>query len=96
MMSARHLSCGACRVRVLAQSPEIDLLEGGCPICGAALRPATSAREVIGFRWFDLAALSAGGLSGAPAIGQSLDRGATLPREPAAQYPAPRRSPGVL
>jgi len=57
-MSARHLSCPCCRIRVLASAPAIDLLEARCPICEATLTPASSASSVIGFRSFDLDAFS--------------------------------------
>jgi hypothetical protein len=57
-MSFRHLSCPRCRIRVRASAPEIGLLEGSCPICGAALRPVSSSSGVLGFRSFDLDALS--------------------------------------
>jgi hypothetical protein len=57
-MSRRHLSCPACRIRVHANDPEIALLEDRCPICGATLRPVSSASDVMGFRSFDLDALS--------------------------------------
>jgi hypothetical protein len=57
-MSFRHLSCPVCRIRVRASAPEIGLLEGGCPICGVALRPVSSSSGVLGFRSFDLDALS--------------------------------------
>jgi hypothetical protein len=74
MIPARHLSCPGCRIRILANVPGIELLEGGCPICEATLRPVSSAQEVMGFRWFDLDALSDGGLSGAPhAVGRPVD-----------------------
>ena len=97
MMPARHLSCRGCRIRVLANAPEIDLLEGSCPICGATLRPVSSAQGVMGFRWFDLDALADGGSSGAPhAVGRPVDGGGSFPAEAAAAWPAPRRSPGVL
>ena len=65
-MSPRHLSCPACRIRVFANDPEIHLLEGSCPICGATLKSVSSASEVVGFRSFDLGELSDGGSSGAP------------------------------
>jgi hypothetical protein len=52
-MSAGHLICNGCRIRVRAHAPEIDLLEACCPICQAPLAPA-SASSVIGFRLFDL------------------------------------------
>ena len=97
MMPARHLSCRGCRIRVLANAPEIDLLEGSCPICGATLRPVSSAQGVMGFRWFDLDALSDGGLSGPPhAVGRPVDGRGSFPSEAVAEWPAPRRSPGVL
>jgi hypothetical protein len=74
MTSPRHLSCAGCRIRVLANAPEIDLLEGSCPICGATLRPASSASGVMGFRSFDLDGLSDGGSSEAPhAVGRPVD-----------------------
>jgi len=57
-MSSRHLSCLGCRVRVLADAPEIHLLDGRCPICGVTLRAASSASGVVGFRSFDLDGLS--------------------------------------
>jgi hypothetical protein len=57
-MSARHLSCPGCRIRVRASAPEIGLLEGRCPICGAPLRAVSSTSGVMGFRSFDLDALS--------------------------------------
>jgi len=65
-MSSRHLSCSACRIRVRANAPEIGLLEGHCPICGAALNPATSSFDVLGFRSFDLDALCEQGSSDPP------------------------------
>jgi hypothetical protein len=57
-MPPRHLSCPSCRIRVRADAPEIDLLEGRCPICAASLRAAAQASDVIGFRSFDLGPLS--------------------------------------
>jgi hypothetical protein len=57
-MSFRHLSCPGCRIRVRASAPEIGLLEGSCPICGAALKGVSSSSGVLGFRSFDLDALS--------------------------------------
>lgn len=57
-MSCQHLSCAACRIRVRANDPEIALLEDCCPICGATLIPVSSASDVMGFRSFDLDALS--------------------------------------
>jgi hypothetical protein len=62
----RHLSCADCRVRVRANAPEIDLLEGRCPICGATLGAVSSAAGVVGFRSFDLSALSDQGSSDPP------------------------------
>jgi hypothetical protein len=73
-MSFRHLSCPACRIRVRASAPEIGLLEGSCPICGAALRPVSSSSGVLGFRSFDLDALSEQESSGPPPTrGQPVD-----------------------
>src|SRR5207245_9254184 len=93
MMPARHLSCRGCRIRVLANAPEIDLLEGSCPICGATLRPVASAQGVLGFRWFDLDALSDGALSGAPhAVGRPLDAPGSFASEAVAEWPASHRS----
>jgi hypothetical protein len=57
-MSSRHLSCQGCRIRVRANAPEIELLEGGCPICGAKLRAVPFPSGVMGFRSFDLDVLS--------------------------------------
>lgn len=57
-MPPRHLSCPSCRIRVRADAPEIDLLEGRCPICAAPLRAAVHASGVMGFRSFDLGPLS--------------------------------------
>ena len=65
-MSSRHLSCPGCRIRVRASAPDIDLLEGGCPICGAKLRAVPFPSGVIGFRSFDLDALSERGSSDRP------------------------------
>ena len=73
-MSPRHLICRGCRIRVRGNVPEIDLLEGMCPICGARLRLPSSISGVMGFRLFDLGPLSDGGLSGAPpAVGRPVD-----------------------
>jgi hypothetical protein len=73
-MSFRHLSCPVCRIRVRASAPEIGLLEGSCPICGAALIPVSSSSGVLGFRSFDLDALSESESSDPlPAPGQTLD-----------------------
>lgn len=65
-MSARHLSCEDCRVRFRASAPEIDLLEGDCPICGAKLTAVPFPSGVVGFRSFDLDALSRQESSGLP------------------------------
>jgi hypothetical protein len=73
-MSSGHLSCPGCRIRVLASAPEIDLLEGDCPICGGPLRAVPSASGVVGFRSFDLDALSRQGSSRPPpTLGQPVD-----------------------
>jgi hypothetical protein len=65
-MSSRHLSCQGCRIRVRASAPEIELLEGSCPICGGTLRAVPFPSGVIGFRSFDLDALSQQGSSHRP------------------------------
>ena len=65
-MSSRHLSCEGCRIRVRATAPEIGLLEGRCPICGARLRAVPFPSGVVGFRSFDLDALSDQGSSDRP------------------------------
>jgi hypothetical protein len=65
-MSSGHLSCQGCRIRVRASAPEIELLEGCCPICGAKLRAAPFPSGVMGFRSFDLDALSEQGSSDRP------------------------------
>lgn len=57
-MAACHLSCPACRIRVRANAPEIAVLEGRCPLCGATLTAVYSGAEVMGFRSFDLDELS--------------------------------------
>jgi hypothetical protein len=57
-MSSRHLSCEDCRIRVRANAPEIALLEGSCPICGATLSAVPFPSGVVGFRSFDLDALA--------------------------------------
>jgi hypothetical protein len=87
-MSPRHRSCPGCRIRVLANAPEIDLLEGSCPMCGATLTPASSAQGVMGFRLFDLDALSDGGLSGVSGV--QMGERASFPSEAAAEWPASR------
>jgi hypothetical protein len=76
-MSVRHLCCVDCRIRVRASAPEIDLLEGRCPICGATLSAAPSAAGVMGLRSFDLGVLSDQGPSVPPrAPGRPVDLGA--------------------
>jgi hypothetical protein len=65
-MSSRHLSCEGCRIRVRASAPEIGLLEGRCPICEAKLRAVPFPSGVMGFRSFDLDALSDQGSSDRP------------------------------
>ena len=73
-MSSGHLSCPGCRIRIRADAPEIALLEGGCPICGATLTPVSSASGVMGFRSFDLEAFSEQESSGPPPTpGQPVD-----------------------
>jgi hypothetical protein len=54
VVSSRHLSCERCRIRVRADSTEIGLLEGCCPICETTLTVASCASSVVGFRSFDL------------------------------------------
>jgi hypothetical protein len=76
-MSSRHLSCQGCRIRVRASAPDIDLLEGACPICGAKLRAVPFPSSVMGFRSFDLDALSEQWSSERPsAPAQPVDLGA--------------------
>jgi hypothetical protein len=65
-MSSGNLSCPDCRIRVRARAPEIALLEGRCPICGATLEVVSSASSLIGFRSFDLDELSGQDGSGPP------------------------------
>jgi hypothetical protein len=79
-MSRRHLSCPGCRIRVRANVPEIELLEGMCPICDTRLQLASFASGVMGFRLFDLGPLSDRGLSGAPHAGGGC-RGVSLSLE---------------
>jgi hypothetical protein len=57
-MSRRHLGCVACRIRLHATAPEIELLEGLCPVCGARLKLASCVSDLTGFRLFDLKVLS--------------------------------------
>src|SRR5436190_5304026 len=57
-MSRRHLGCVACRIRLHASAPEIELLEGMCPVCGARLKLASCVSDLMGFRLFDLGLLS--------------------------------------
>jgi hypothetical protein len=87
-MSPRHRGCPGCRIRVLANAPGVDLLEGSCPICGAPLSPVSSARGVMGYRLFDLDALSDAGSSGLSGV--QLDAGGNFPSGAAAEWPASR------
>src|SRR5689334_9369274 len=66
VMSPRHLSCQDCRIRVRASAPEIAVLEGSCPICGAKLTAVPFPSGVMGFRSFDLDVLAEGGSSDRP------------------------------
>lgn len=52
-MPSNHLACAACRIRVPASAPEVHLLDGMCPACGAALEAVASGADVLGFRVFD-------------------------------------------
>jgi len=60
-MASQHLSCEDCRIRVRESAPEIELLDGKCPVCGAKLKAVASPSDVIGFRSFDLDMLAAEG-----------------------------------
>jgi hypothetical protein len=51
---------------VRASAPEIELLEGSCPICGTKLTAVPFSSSVVGFRSFDLDALSGQGSSDQP------------------------------
>jgi hypothetical protein len=66
-MSSRHLRCEDCRIRVRSNAPQIELLEGGCPICGAKLKAVPFPSGVLGFRSFDLDVLAEQG-SGDPPL----------------------------
>jgi hypothetical protein len=70
-MSSRHLSCQGCRIRVRASAPEIELLGGRCPICEAKLNAVPFPSGVMGFRSFDLDALSEQGSDVLPVQGSS-------------------------
>ncbi len=77
MIAVRHLCCADCRIRVRASAPEIDLLEGRCPICGVPLSAAPSSAGVLGLRSFDLDVLSDQGPSDPPrTLGRPVDLGA--------------------
>src|SRR5690242_10373531 len=56
-MSAAHLSCSCCRIRLFAGSPAIEFFERRCPICGVPLVETASAADVIGFRYLDPATI---------------------------------------
>jgi hypothetical protein len=82
-MSSPHLSCEGCRIRVRASAPEIGLLEGSCPICGAKLAAVAFPSDVLGFRSFDLDLLAEQGSrdrppSPAPAVDLAARREAAL------------------
>jgi hypothetical protein len=47
------MTCAGCRIRLRASAPEIELLDGLCPICAAVLQPAEHAANALGFRAFD-------------------------------------------
>lgn len=96
-MSSRHLTCLGCRIRVRANAPEIALLEGRCPICGATLRPGLSASRVVGFRSFDLDVLSQHGSVDSPDASEATPAGFAARREAASAWDyrdAARRSDG--
>jgi hypothetical protein len=83
-MSARHLSCADCRIRVRADAREIDLLEGRCPICGETLGACSQASSVLGLRSFDLDALSDHPVNELPAAtGEALQLAAHRASAPA-------------
>jgi hypothetical protein len=84
-MSRQHLSCPACRIRLRADDPEIALLEGCCPICGDTLNAVSSASNVMGFRCFDLDALS-----DRPDAHRWSDDGGDTVGQAMAQWPRPR------
>jgi hypothetical protein len=87
-MPPRHLSCPSCRIRVRADAPEIDLLEGRCPICAASLRAAVQASGVIGFRSFDLGPLSGEDSDDAPnAAGNAYGEAVAKPPTGALRVP---------
>ena len=50
----RQLGCDSCRIRLPASSPEVDLLGGMCPLCGAPLEPAARVADVLGYGLFDV------------------------------------------
>jgi hypothetical protein len=52
--SKRYLGCDWCRIRLRASAPEVDLLDGMCPICDATLQPAAHVADVLGFGLFDV------------------------------------------
>ena len=52
--SSGHLGCAACRIRIRANAPEVDLLDGMCPICNARLQPAGRVADLLGFGLFDV------------------------------------------
>jgi hypothetical protein len=54
MSAARHLGCESCRIRLRASAPEVDLLDGMCPLCGEPLRLAARVADVLGFGLFDV------------------------------------------
>ena len=54
MSAARHLGCESCRIRLPASAPEVDLLDGMCPLCGEPLRLAARIADVLGFGLFDV------------------------------------------
>ncbi len=54
MSASRQLSCKSCRIRLPASAPEVDLLDGMCPLCGTALEPAARVVDVLGYGLYDV------------------------------------------
>ncbi len=54
MSASGQLSCESCRIRLPASAPEVDLLDGMCPLCGTTLKPAAHVADVLGYGLFDV------------------------------------------